>query len=271
MALTLLDALSAGAEHLPGQPQYPELISLLAKEPELKETGGMRRLALYFDESLNARLLEAGITRSVMVASLVYTLSTFLPGLNGIEIFIGPEHLTALTPSATYVNAGETIYFPNGIMQRKHFSFFLLDQCTLYFATESGRLCKSARAIPFYEAHQPRMLIHQLVLGPQNYDSVSNLLPVLPAELRDADLLGVSLDGDTLVLNFSGHLTELCASMDEKQERLLIYALVNTLCELNGVQKTSFYIMGAQPETLAGTIFLPGDFWPNLNLLQEAP
>jgi len=109
-----------------------------------------------------------------------------------------------------------------------------------------------------------------LILGPQNVDSVSSLYPVLPQALRDADLLGVSLDGDTLVLNFSSQLTALCEGMDETQERLLIYSLVNTLTELRNVKKVSLYIMGRQPDTLAGALFLPGDFWPNLNILDSS-
>ncbi|MBE5781776.1 MAG: hypothetical protein E7329_00510 [Clostridiales bacterium] len=270
MAQTLLEALSSGAEYLPGLPKYPDLVGLLSEEPVLEETGGMRRLALHFDEALNAQLLEAGITRSVMVASLTYTLTTFLPGLDGISISIGSERLTALTPSATYTGAGETIYFADGLIRRRDFVSFLLDECTLYFATREGMLQKVSRAIPFYEARNARALVNQLILGPQSIDSVSALSPALPQALRDADLLGVALDGDTLVLNFSSQLPMLCEGMDETQERLLIYSLVNTLTELSPVKKVSIYIMGEQPETLAGALFLPGDFWPNLNILHSA-
>lgn len=270
IALTLLEALSAGAEYLPRLPQYPNLAALLSGDPVLEETGGMRRLSLAFDEALNAQLLEAGITRSVMVASLAYTLTTFLPGLDGISISIGSERITALTPSATYTGAGETIYFNDGLIRRRDFVSFLLDECTLYFATREGLLQKVSRPIPFYEARNARALVNQLILGPQNVDSVSSLYPVLPQALRDADLLGVSLDGDTLVLNFSSQLTALCEGMDETQERLLIYSLVNTLTELRNVKKVSLYIMGRQPDTLAGALFLPGDFWPNLNILDSS-
>lgn len=266
-ARTLLEALSAEAEYLPALPLCPDLCGLLSQEPELSETGGMRRLVLRFDESMNTRLIDAGITRSVMMASLVCTFTTFMPGLDGVEIHIGSEQISAITPSGTFYGAGETILFSDGLMQRKSFIPFLLAYCPLYFAGRDGKLIQSQRPVPFYEARQIRSIIGQLMLGPQAYDSVSGLSAVLPQGLRDADLLGISLEGDTLVLNFSNQLLSLCQGISEKEEQLMVYSLVNTLCELPGIRRVAFFIMGRQPETLAGSIFLPGDFLPNYNLM----
>ena len=269
MTHTLLEALSAGAEYLPGVPRFPDLSALLLSEPLLDESAGMRRLSLHFDADLNHLLLEAGITRSVMVSSLVYTLTTFLPGLDGVEMQIGNEKITALTPSATYLNAGETIFFQDGLMQRKYFTPFLLSHCTLYFAGADGKLQAVSRPVPFYEACNPRAIMKQLMLGPQPFDSVSGLSPVLPEGLRDADLLGVALEGNTLLLNFSNQLTALAAGMDSLREQHMVYAVVNTLAELRNVKKVRFFIMGEQPETFAGALFLPGDFFPNLNIIHH--
>lgn len=270
MAVTLLEALSAGAEYLPSVPRCPELSGLLLGEPTVEETGGMRRLVLRFGEALNANLLEAGITRSVMMASLVCTLTTFLPGLDGVEVQIGSERITSLTPSGTLIGAGETISFSNGLMRRRDFSSFLLAHCTLYFADAQGMLIQVYRPIPFYETRSARALLNQLMLGPQNYDSVSGLWDVLPQGLRDADLLGVALEGDTLLLNFSAQLTALASGMDETQERCMVYAIVNTLSQLPGVKRVRFYILGEQPDSFAGALFLPGDFLPNLSLNRPA-
>ena len=267
MARTLLEALAAGAEYLPGAPRCPELTRYLLEDPALVEAGGQRRLTLQFGESLNAALIEAGITRSVMMASLVYTLTTFLPGLDGVEISIGGERISTLTPSGTYNGVGETIYFTDGLMRRRDFNGFLLAQCTLYFADSQGKLSAVFRPIPYYETRSARALIQQLMLGPQPFDSQTGLSSVLPRGLREADLLGAALDGDTLVLNFSGNLTELAAGMNGDQERRMVYALVNTLTEIPGVKRVSFFILGRQPDTFAGAVYLPGDFLPNYNLI----
>ena len=268
MAVTLLQALSAGADHLPGLPRCPDLRTMLRRDPTLNETGGLRRLQLNFKEDFNSALINAGITRSVMVASLVCTMTTFLPGLDGVEILIGNEQVTSLTPSGTYVGVGETLEFSEGLMRRRDFATFLLAQCTLYFANSQGKLVRVSRPVPFYEAFNARTLIDQLMLGPQPFDSVSGVSPVLPQGLREADLLGVAFGGNTLTLNFSTQLSALSQGMDGDQERIMIYSLVNTLCELPGVKKVSIFVMGEQPDTLAGSVFLPGDFMPNYNLIQ---
>ena len=47
----------------------------------------------------------------------------------------------------------------------------------------------------------------------------------------------------------------------------MVYALVNTVCEMKGVKKAALFVQGAQPESLAGSLFLPGDFLPNPDLV----
>ncbi|MBR6186664.1 MAG: GerMN domain-containing protein [Clostridia bacterium] len=269
MALTMLDALSSGADYLPGVPKCPEFRSLLREPPTVEDTGGVRRLVLRFTDKLNSALIDAGITRSVMMASMVFTLTTFLPGIEGIEVRIGDERINSLTPSGTYSGAGEIITFQDGLMRRRDFSGFLLSECVLYFADAEGKLRQVNRPVPFYEANSARALVEQLMLGPQSFDSRTGLSAVLPKDLRPADLLGVAYEDSVLLLNFSPQFISLSEEFGPDEEKRMIYALVNTLCELSGVKRVAFYVQGKQPETLAGTVYLPGDFLPNLDLLAD--
>ena len=269
MAVTLLDALSAGAETLPNAPRCSDLASFLREKPTIGETGGTRRLVFRFTEELNAALINAGITRSVMMASLCCTMTTFLPGIEGIEVQIGSERINTLTPSGTYNGAGEIITFQDGLMRRRDFSGFLLEECALYFADAQGKLVKTYRPIPFYEAASARALVEQLMLGPQPFDSRGGLSPVLPEGLRSADLLGVGFEDQTLLLNFSAQLGALAQGMDGQAEALMIYSMVNTVCQLPGVKRTALFIQGSQPDSLAGAIYLPGDFLPNTDMVAE--
>ena len=269
MAMTLLEALSAGAETLPGVPRCPELTSFLREAPTQGESGGVRRLVLRFSEDLNAALINAGITRSVMMASLCCTLTTFLPGIEGIEIWIGSERINTLTPSGTYYGAGESITFQDSLMRRRDFSAFLLEECALYFANGQGKLEKIYRPIPYYEAASARALVEQLMLGPQPIDSRTGLSAVLPSGLRSADLLGVGFEDQTLLLNFSAQLGALAKDMDGEDEALLIYSLVNTVCQLPGVKRAALFVQGSQPDSLSGAIYLPGDFLPNTDMVTE--
>ena len=270
MALTLLDALAAGAEELPSAPRCEALRSLLIGEPTLEESGGQRRIVFRFAEQFNSALLDAGITRSVMMASLTFTMTTFLPGIEGIEVRIGGDRIDTITPSGIYSGAGEqmTITFNDGLMRRRDYPNFLLSYCTLYFADNDGKLTRVYRPVPYYQAYSARARVEQLMLGPQPFDSRSGLSAVLPEGLRAADLLGVAYEDATVLLNFSGQLSALCEGMSADAEKRMIYAVVNTLCELEEVRKAAFFVQGVQPESLAGALFLPGDFLPNADLVE---
>lgn len=264
---TLLSALYEGPHSLQGLPRYPDFSEFIVKEPAVIDDSGTKRAVLYFDTALNAAIIENGITRSVMVASLVYTITTFMPGVQAVEIHIGEETIMSLTPSATFTGAGETIAFENGWMKRSDFSGFLLSDCVLYFANGDGKLQKVYRMVPFHESRNVRTVINQLMLSSQPNDSVEKLGAVLPEGLRDADLIGVAFAEQTLILNFSGNLKTLCEGMDADRERRMIYAIVNSLCELQGVKQVQLLVDGSQPESLAGTIYLPGKFFSNPDIV----
>ena len=266
---TLLSALVEGPAVLQGVPSYPDFFQYMNRDPQVLEENGRKRVVLYFDASLNNAVIDHGITRSVMAASLVYTFTTFVPGVEGVEIHIGDEMLQSLTPTATLNGAGETIVFEEGLMRRSDMTGFLLSGCTLYFAGEDGKLHQVIRTVPYYESRNVRFIINQLMAGPQELDSKKGLQPVLPAGLRDADLMGISMDGDTLVLHFSENLMVLCRGMTQQQEAHMVYALVNSLCELPYVKKVRIMVDGRQPDSLAGHLYLPGNFLPNRDIVLE--
>ena len=270
MARALLQALSDGALTLPNLPLLPDLVTLLAEDPAIIEQTGStgRVIDLHFHENANEALISSGIPRSILMASLTYTLTTFLPYTAGVRVTIGGEQINAVVPAGLFEGAGEEILFDQGLMQRGQFSHFLLDHCDLYFANASGSLSLSRRAIPYFKANNPRYLINQLVLGPQATDSVTGLSPVLPPGLRDADLLGFSRQGDTVLLNLSAGLLPLISSSDAQQERLMVYAMVNTLTSQRGINRVRFFINSLQEGTFAGGIDVSGEFLRNEGIIR---
>lgn len=267
---TLLDALSAGAHTLKGVPALPSLAAYLSEEPQVKDlavTGGQHAV-LRFRQAFNEALISAGVPRSVMMASLVYTITTFVPGLSGVTVYIGEELVSAVVPSGVYEGAGEAVTFAGGLMRRSGFSHFLLSACTLYFANDEGKLVAVERPIPYYQTRSVRYLLGCLMQGPQPYDSESGLKNALPAALRDADLLGVAVNNGRALLNLSQNFMSACAGYDETQERLLIYSIVNTLTELPDVRTAAFFIGGQQVESLCGKLYLPGEFMRNTSIVR---
>lgn len=270
LAMALLEGLSIPPAALPASPEVPDLALLLEQPLEVVEPAGStgRIIKLAFRERLNEELIAAGIPRSVMMASLTYTLTTFLPYTAGITVTIGNEQIGALVPSGLYEGAGEQILFTNGLMQRPQFSRFLLDYCTLYFMNGQGSLSATKRAIPFHQAYNPRYLLGQLMLGPQNTDSVPGLMPVLPAELNDADLLGITRQNETALVNLSGRLKTLARDFVPQQELAMVYALVNTLTWQRKAREVCFFVDGGQEGTFAGTVDIAGVFLRNEGLIR---
>ena len=266
MSQTLLEALSTEAVSLPRMPRCPDFRGMLADTPSVGEINGRRVLSFRFQDTMNPALIDAGITRSVMMASLVYTFTSFLPGIDGLEVYIGDEKISSLTPSGIYRRAGETMTFTDGVMTRHDFEGFLLTECPLFFADEDGRLNRSLRPVPCRDAFNAREIYRQMLEGPQAYDSKTGLLPVLPQGLTADDLLGVSYDGNVLLVNFSRKLITATEGMEGKAVENTVYGLVNTLCCLPGVKRVAIFIEGQQPESIGGTVYLPGDFMPNLNV-----
>lgn len=267
----LLDALGQTPETLGNVPALPTLTDYLDEMPAVQEiavTGGQRAV-LRFRQGFNDVLIAAGVPRSVMMAALTYTITGFVPGINGVTVYIGDELITSVVPGGLYEGAGETIQFAEGVMRRGDFSHFLLANCTLYLGDGSGHLIAVQRPVPYYETRSARYLLGCLMLGPQPMDGNAAARAVLPAELSDADLLGVGLSGDVMLLNFSPRFAAAAKDYDASQESLLIYAIVNTLCQLPAVRSVCFFINGSQPETLAGSLYLPGEFMKNGSLVRE--
>ena len=260
---TLLDALSTEALTLPRAPRCPDFRMMLADTPVMEEGEDGDVLVLRFRDTLNAALIDAGITRSVMMASLVYTFTSFLPNIKGMKVFIGDESISSLTPSGVYRSAGETITFPDGVMLRQDFDGFLLTECALYFADENGRLTRTYRPVPCQDAYSGREMYRQLLQGPETFDSKTGLRSVLPKGLSEEDLLGVAYDNDVLMVNFSDRLLTLAQDMDGEAVEKMVYGLVDTFCCLPGVKRTAIFVAGRQPDTLGGSIYLPGDFMPS--------
>ena len=267
----LLDAMSQTPQMLANVPDLPALTDYFSEPPAVQEiavTGGQRAV-LHFRQNLNDALIAAGIPRSVMMAALTYTVTGFVPGINGVTVYIGEEEVSSVVPAGVYVGAGEAVTFSAGVMRRSDFSRFLLDNCTLYFGDNAGHLRAVRRPIPYYETRSARYLLGCLMQGPQSADGADGTQSVLPSDLSDADLMGVGLDNGMMLLNFTPHFAAAASGLSAEAEKLLIYAIVNTLCELPAVRGVSFFINGTQPETLSGHIYLPGDFLKNGSLIQE--
>ena len=153
LVLTLMEALSQPAQTLDHVPALPILSDYLSEEPVIQEiavTGGQKAV-LHFSQNFNDALITAGVPRSVMMAALTCTVTGFIPGINGVTVYIGEELVSAVVPNGIYEGAGEVITFTDGVMRRGDFSRFILSDCVLYFGNGQEHLqavLRPLRTIP---------------------------------------------------------------------------------------------------------------------------
>lgn len=262
MAMGLMTALSAEAQTLRGVPSVPALDLLLAAPITVSEStsGSGRIVDIRFLDTANETFIHSGIPRSVMMASVALTMTTFLPNVEGVTITIGSETIRSLAPTGLAEGGAQQIVFENGLMRREQFSRFLLGLVSLYFSGPDGRLMRVERSLPYYQTQNIRALFQQLLSGPDAAETMRQLRPTLPANVRNADLIGFTAEKDTVLLNFSQDFIAACAGLTREEEQRMVYSLVNTLCSLRGIRRVRFFIMGEQPDTFAGSLYLPGEF-----------
>lgn len=260
-AQKLLEELSAGAMQLSDTRTLVPPTDYFERNAELNEAGdGQRTVAVYFREEVDDFLLLRESTRAQMLMTICYTLTSFMPRLDGVVAYIGGVPLTELTlPDGSLWSAGD------GVLRRDAFSAFAADVRNIYYPLADGSgLMAEKRPIAQRYRTAPRQLLREMMRAPGN----PALSAALPEGVTDADVIGVKIEGDTALINFTQNFASACAGMDATQERNMIYAIVNTLTELEGVSRVRMYVDGEQTQ-LAGHLFLPGEFLPNSGLIVE--
>lgn len=245
LVITLLTALSGGAELLEGTADMPDLNDLLLFLPEVTELeSGGRRATLHFTADVEARLQAAGCDPACVFAAITTTLTTFVPSLQQVCILVGDGALTSL-----YSDALGSMLFPGGLQTCQQFSHALMNQSTVYAPTQTG-LAPRVIALPYRSAANLRTLLLEMA---------SPEIAALPEGLTDADILGLAVTDGTLLVNFSARYAEVIRA-SEMDQRLTAYAMVNTLCSLAGVRRVRFYFGGEAVDTLGSSLVWSGEF-----------
>lgn len=264
LAEGLLNALSAGAQYLPGVSAIPNLSGLMTQQPQAVDLDdGGRMLNLYFHAGLESNLNQAGVDMPCFVSSLVYTLTSFIPSLAYVRIYVGDAPLTSL-----YSTVHGNLIFQNGMILRQQFAGYLQNQVTLFFSTGS-KLKEVQRSLRPSQSQSPRTLLSALMAGPIQQELNAGYSPVLPADLTDEDILGLSLVGDTLLVNLSARCGKLIGAMTADQEQLACYAMVNTLGKATGAARVRFFFGGQMVESLGNTLYWAGEFLVNPSLIDQ--
>lgn len=214
-----------------------------------------RQLSLYFSSAYKN---FTGIDEVLLRAAIVKTLCQ-VDGVEYVEFFVDEEPLSV---------DGETV----GVMSRLSFldsiggAGYTQDKyVTLYFSDVSGAGMKEVTSKLTHDMTVPlaRLLVEQLLEGPEELTDVNT------SELRQTIPDGTTLNSLTIrdnvcYLDFSKEFDNVQA---EVKSEIVIYSIVNTLCELSDVNKVQFMIDGEQQETYGDTKNFNVPFERNLDLV----
>lgn len=218
-------------------------------------------MELFFLSYLDDYLLPYGATRGMMFSSIAYTLMNFIPALRGVVIYVGGQIVTQMIlMDESQWNDGA------GMMRREHFTSLSSDVCTVYYpVADSDEIRPVKKPIAQRYRSQPRALFRLLMEIP---DIKTGLRGAFPEGVSEADILGILVQGDTILVNFSEAFQKACVNnLSEEEERQMIYCMVNTLTEIDAIKRVRFYVEGVQ-KPLAGHLFISGEFWRHHGMIK---
>ncbi len=257
----LLDALSAGAQTRANAVDMPDLTLLLLLAPEVEDISdlpGQKQVTLRFLPDARERLNQAGIDPACCFASLVYTLTGFVPEVSQVRLLLGDTPVTS-----QYSAAFGSQTFSGGIHTRADYADYLMAEAALYFA--DGEQLKLVRMpLPYRRAHSARALLLALAHPPRSQDAV------LPETLTDADIIGLSVEDGVALVHLSAQYGEALAASPDR-ERLACYSMVSTLCACLGVSRARFFFGGAEADTLGGQLCWQGPFLLAPGMVRKGP
>lgn len=240
---------------------FPQNAPLLLLEPEIVETDdGRRMIRLEFDANLMATLEMEGLTAWQLYASLTYTLTGFVPEVDGLIVLIGDGQLTRIERN------GQELEFTEGEMNRASYPDAVCRLTAVYLSSSDGGLIRLYRSLDQKSAESPRALLAELFKGPATWEE--NAARVLPDGVSVDDVLGIRIQDGEAVVNLSSNLYRCAQSLTAQQEQNLIYAIVNTLTELPFVSTVRFQVEGETVDYLVGSIFLRSALMRNPGLIR---
>lgn len=113
---------------------------------------------------------------------------------------------------------------------------------SLYFADKNGDcLLAESRTIKITDTNPIELyIVHELIKGTQSSEAKSIIS-------QDTELISAQTTDTICFVNFKAGFIEK-NSGDEKKEKLIIYSIVNSLCDVDGIDSVQFLIDGKKTE-----------------------
>lgn len=239
----------------------PEGVELTDPNPSIQTlSNGERVLDLNFASTLMPYMALSGLPVWKLVGSIAMTMCSFLPDLDAVRVLVNGEPITACE------RGDAVMQFPQGRIHRRDFAGRVGSTVNLYLVNSEGMLQPTQRAVSMRSALSPRSLLVEMIRSAGEDGQPG--FPI-PEGIRPVDILGVQTSGGVARVNLSGAFYRCCQVLNAREERSLIYAMVNTLCQLDGIRGVRFYVEGRAAETMAGGIYLRSVLLPNPGIVVQ--
>lgn len=241
----------------------PGNLELLASDPQvIASESGERIIELNFTSTLANYLAFAGVEPWQLYGSIVLSLCSFVPEIDAVRICIDGDYILECAMR------DRLLRFENGLMRREDFSSAIGSSASLYFANDSDTLSAVESPMSQSSANSAMGLLSELISSVAAY--LPNMHSTIPDGIAREDILGVTVENRIATVNLSGNFYARCQSLSPLEERLLIYAMVNTLAQLDHIGAVSFIVEGEQIDALAQNIYLKTALMPDPGLVHQA-
>lgn len=172
--------------------------------------------------------LQSGIDQSILDACLTKT-GLQIEGIRRVRVRV--ESMGGQTLRDNTFSASDIMLFDSG-------DTILQTDLLLYFSDADHRfLLTEKRTIPYLDPEKmPEFVVDQLILGPQTPGMVS-ALPLGTARWE------VTVDNGICAVDFNEDFYR-NRPKNEQAEQLALLSVVNSLCELDGINQVQFYVEG---------------------------
>lgn len=213
------------------------------------------QLSVYFTAAYNNK---SGLDEVLARAAIVKTLCQ-VPGIEYVEFYVEDQPLMIDGSAVGRMSADDFILNLDDDKTKQ------CKKVTLYFPTKDGNNLCAVYTEVTYDAAQPlaQMVVQKLIEGPDAVEEAdqSAVTAAIPA---DTVLNSTTIRDNICYVDLSEEFTEMIPGVSSD---VVIYSIVNTLCELSNVNKVQFLIDGEPQDKYGETLEFYLPFERNLDLV----
>lgn len=233
--------------------------SPLGKELEVNDVQEKElQLSVYFSAAYNGK---TGTDEILSRAAIVRTLCQ-IPGIDYVDFYVEDQPLM-ISGNAVGLMSEES--FISDLEQRGE---QLTKKVTLYFSNQDGNALVANATTVKYNTVKPlaSMLVEQLIRGEETISHLPKKDKLLPVLSSDVVVNNVTVRENVCYIDFSKEINNHLTGIDCQ---VVIYSIVNTLCELPNVNYVQFTVDGEPQEQYGEMDGFHQIFERNLDLVEK--